>query len=103
MNNEQEISGNQDQDFENEVNVIFAENFCKVTSILASLEMENFLTSFYNEEIDDNVLLKMDINNTIEWEMVSNIFPKLGQKIKFRKAVEKYQVSRQISNKIFYR
>lgn len=76
------------------IEVVYADNFSQVSAILVSLGLDQYLEVFYSEEIDDQVLLHLDLNNAIEWSMVSRLLPKVGQQLKFRRAVLEYKVSK---------
>lgn len=76
------------------IEVVYADNFSQVSAILVSLGLDQYLEVVYSEEIDDQVFLHLDLNNAIEWSMLSRLLPKVGQQLKFRRAVLEYKVSK---------
>lgn len=69
------------------------QGFSNLSKLLQRCKIPNLLEVFIKEEVDDDFLIKMDLDNAIEWSEISALLPTVGSKRKFRSAVKEYQVS----------
>lgn len=61
--------------------------FEKLREILVSIGYTHLLNVFKSEDIDDITLENIDWSDKCNWEIISNILPTAGAKLKFRAAV----------------
>lgn len=77
-------------------------NSSGLKQILISCKLENLLSEFTKQEIDDEFLLSIEVSNAEEWSQLSELLPTIGAKWKFKKALAKFQVSSCFYSIIFY-
>lgn len=85
---ESRTSGEEDN-FKKEMHHI--DGYAGVANILQKCNLQSLLQNFVEEEVDDDFIINLDVENSIEWTSVSTLLPTIGSRGKFRLQVKEYQ------------
>lgn len=75
----------------------YVEGYGLLSNLLKKLQLERLLPFFIEEEVDDDFILRINMDNEIDWNLIASLLPTIGSKGKFRLALKELQVRKMLS------
>lgn len=80
---------------------VIEQGYTNLAKMLEKCKLEHLLPDFVKEEVDDDMLFKLDLESSIEWDQLAVLLPTIGSRGRFRSALKEYQVSTVLFVKAF--